>query len=401
MNSDSSARPSPATIECLDRLIAFDTTSHKPNLAAVRYIAERLGDAGLSATLIESPDGRKANLFATVGPEVSGGVVLSGHSDVVPVDGQHWTLDPWTLTERDGRLYGRGTADMKGFLAAALTVATSVRPDELRRPLHLAFSYDEEVGCFGVPSLIDCIRARAPRPRAVIVGEPTGMTVVNAHKATYGARTRVRGLEGHSSLPALGLNACVYGARVAGFLNGLADELAARAGPETDFVPPCSTINVGSIHGGSARNIIPSDCVVEWDCRLLPDDDPDEVLERVRAFCDDELLPEMRETHADASIETLRLSFMPGLSPDGNSAAEALVKRLLGTNRSSAVSYGTEAGFFQQSAFPTVICGPGHIEQAHKPDEFIELTQLAACERFLSDLAGVLATEELPDDPGA
>ena len=220
------------------------------------------------------------------------------------------------------------------------------------------------------------------------------MAVVTAHKATYGARTTIHGLEGHSSLPALGLNACVYGARVANFLNDLSDELAARAQPNTDFVPPCSTINVGSIHGGTARNIIPSECVVEWDCRLLPDDDADEVLLRVKAFCDDELMPEMRKTHADASIETVRISFMPGLSPDGDSSAEALVKRLLGTNASGAVSYGTEAGFFQQSEFSTVICGPGRIEQAHKPDEFLEISQLAACERFLVNLADVLATQD-------
>lgn len=404
ITSDRLDRPDPATLEILDRLVAFDTTSHKSNLAAVHYIAECLGTAGISATLIQSPDGRKANLFATLGPRVPGGVILSGHTDVVPVEGQDWSVEPWKLTERDGKLYGRGTADMKGFLAAALALVTSIRPHELQRPLHLAFSYDEEVGCFGVPSLIDCIRDEAPRPHAVIVGEPTGMAVVNAHKATYGARTTVRGLEGHSSLPALGLNACVYGARVASFLSELAEELAARArpetGPKTNFVPPCSTINVGSIHGGTARNIIPSACVVEWDCRLLPDDDPDEVLERVKAFCDDELLPEMRASHAGASIETDRLSFMPGLSPEGDTSAETLVKRLLGTNESAAVSYGTEAGFFQQSAFSTVICGPGRIDQAHKPDEFLEMAQLAACERFLSDLARALATGELADGPG-
>jgi len=386
--------PSSAALDILGELIAFDTTSHKSNLAAVHYIAGLLENAGISPTLIESPDGQKANLFATIGPRTSGGVILSGHTDVVPVDGQDWTVDPWSLTVKDGKLFGRGTADMKGFLATALTVVTSIRPEELLRPLHLAFSYDEEVGCFGVPSLIDCIRNQASRPRAIIIGEPTGMRVVNAHKATYGARTTIRGLEGHSSLPALGLNACVYGAHVASFLNELSTELAAQPRPKSDFLPPYPTINVGSIHGGTARNIIPNTCVVEWDCRLLPDDDPDEVLERLKGFCDGELLPEMRKMYAGASIETDRLSFMPGLSPDKDSSAETLVKSLVGTNATEAVSYGTEAGFFQQEEFSTVVCGPGHIEQAHKPDEFVEISQLAECERFLFDLADALAVPD-------
>ena len=394
MNLDGPDRPSSASLDILGALIAFDTTSDRSNLAAVEYIAGLLEGTGISATLIRSPDGQKANLFATVGPETPGGVILSGHSDVVPIDGQVWTVDPWKLMERDGKLYGRGTADMKGFLATALAVVTSFPADELLRPLHLAISYDEEIGCFGVPSLIDCIREQAPRPHAVIVGEPTGMAVVNAHKATYGARTTVRGLEGHSSLPDLGLNACVYGARVARFLSDLSDELAARQRSNVPFAPPCSTINVGSIHGGTARNIIPSECVVEWDCRLLPDDDPDEVLRRLEAYCKHDLFPEMRRKHAGASIETVRLSFMPGLSPDGDSSAETLVKRLLGTNESEAVSYGTEAGFFQQSDLSAVICGPGRIEQAHKPDEFVEVAQLAACESFLRDLATALTNPD-------
>lgn len=390
MDCSEHLHPSARLLAILERLISIDTTSRKPNLEAVNFITQLLRERGIDTTVIPSLDGQKANVLAIVGPNAPEGVVLSGHLDVVPVEEQKWTVNPWRLTRINERLFGRGTADMKGFLAATLSVLVDANLRRLKRPLYLAFSYDEEVGGLGVPGLIAALR-NAPSIAAVVVGEPTGMAVVGAHKATYGARTVVRGLEGHSSLPDQGLNACVFGARVVTYLGDLASELSLRRLPGSPFDPPHSTINVGIVRGGTARNIIPNECIVEWDCRLMPDEDPEEVLTRVTRFCRSELLPEMRESFGEAAIETEQLSFMPGLSVSENRSAETLVKRLLGTNATEAVAYATEAGFFQEAGLPTIVCGPGKIEQAHKPDEFVEVSQLAACESMILGLVEELS----------
>jgi acetylornithine deacetylase len=371
--------------QLIDRLVGFDTTSAKSNLALIDFVEAYLAGHGVPARRTVDSSGLKANLFATLGPEAAGGVVLSGHTDVVPVDGQPWTSDPFAVAERDGRLYGRGTADMKSFLAVALALVPEALAAGLALPIHLALSYDEEVGCLGVGRLIADVKAALPPPRIVVIGEPTDMKLVNAHKGVSGFKTRVTGREAHSSQPQRAGNAVMAAADLIAFIGRLAEETAAGRRDER-FEPPHTTFNVGTVAGGSALNIVPRHANFEWEFRLVPGDDGDAILERFQRFAEDEVLPRLRQNAPEADVVTETLSRAPPLTPESDSPAEALVRLLTGANRAGTVAYGTEGGLFQEAGFSTVVCGPGSIDQAHRPDEFIELAQVDACEAFLRRL---------------
>lgn len=373
-------------VQMIERLIAFDTTSAKSNLALIDFAADYLKGHGVASRRTANAEGTKANLFATLGPEVAGGVVLSGHTDVVPVEGQPWTSDPFRIAERDGRLIGRGTADMKSFLAIALALAPEFLAAGLKRPIHLALSYDEEVGCLGVQSLIADVTANLPPPAMVIIGEPSSMQIATAHKSIYGFKTSITGKEAHSSQPHRGGSAILAAGELIHFLGRLAAERRAAAMPESPFTPPYTTINVGLIDGGAALNIIPRHCSFTWEFRTLPEEDPAAIAASFTAFAEREVLPALREFAPDAAIQTEALAAVPPLRPEQDGAAEALVRQLTGANRTIAVSYASEGGMFQDAGFSTVICGPGSIDQAHQPDEYIELSQVTACVDLLRKL---------------
>ncbi len=372
--------------EMAERLVGFDTTSAKSNLDLIEFVEGYLQGHGVPTRRTVDATGRKANLFATLGPEVAGGVVLSGHTDVVPVAGQPWTSDPFVAVERNGRLYGRGTADMKSFLAVALALVPEALASGLQVPLHLALSYDEEVGCLGVGDLIADVKAHLPPPRIVVIGEPTSLQLINANKGIAGFETSITGKEAHSSQPHRAANAIIAAAKLIGFLAGLADEKR-QAGPKDGrFEPPFTTLNVGTVSGGNALNIVPRHARFAWEFRLVPGDDGDEIVTRFRRFAAQEVLPDLHRTAPEAEIETKALAQVPPLTPEPDSAAEALIRRLTGANRAETVCFATEGGLFQEAGFSTVICGPGSIDQAHQPDEFIELAQIEACEAFLRKL---------------
>ena len=375
----------PATmtpIEMIRALVGFDTTSVKSNLPLIDFVRDYLRGYGIESRYVVSEDGTKANLWVTVGPDVPGGVVISGHTDVVPVDGQPWDSDPFGLVEKDGRLYGRGTADMKSYIAIALSLVPEMLIRPLQRPIHFALTHDEEVGCIGAPRLIKDVVENLPRPGAVIIGEPTEMQVVDAHKGINSFVTTVTGHEAHSSLTHQGVNAVMTAGRLIAFLSDLAAEKATNPEPNSRFDPPYSTIHVGTIEGGTALNIVSRLCEFKWEIRALPGDDPAETVARLNEFCRRELLPTMRRVALETGIETVSKLIVPALSPDPGSPAEQLAFALTGTNATHAVSYATEGGQFQEAGLPAVVCGPGSIEQAHKPNEFISLEQVAAGEAF-------------------
>ena len=375
------------SVEMIERLVSFDTTSRESNLPLIHFVRDYLLAHGVESALTYDETGKKANLYATIGPADVSGIGLSGHTDVVPVDGQPWHTDPFRLVEKEGRLYGRGTADMKSFSAIVLAMVPKFAARKLETPVHLALSFDEEVGCLGAPLMIERLGAElGPKPKLVIVGEPTEMAVVNAHKGVICFQTHVRGLEAHSSAVHRGVNAVQYAAKLINFLVELAEEMEARKAPETGFDPPYTTIHVGTIHGGTAQNIVPLDCEFTWEYRLMPGADPDEIRERFDEFANDTVVPHMQAVDPDAMIETRLICTVPALNPDRGSQAESSVMALARTNRTEVVAYGTEAGQFQQAGIPTLVCGPGSILQAHQPDEYIELSQVRACEAFLSRL---------------
>jgi acetylornithine deacetylase len=374
-------------VEMIGKLVSFDTTSRDSNLPLISFVADYLKDHGIHSTLIHDETGTKANLYATVGPKDVAGIVLSGHTDVVPVDGQPWDTDPFKVVEKGNRLYGRGTTDMKSFSAVALSLVPEFLKRPLKTPIHFALSYDEEVGCLGAPKLIAELGKLGVMPKIVIVGEPTDMTVVNAHKGVRSFRTTLTGLEQHSSAVHLGVNAVMYGAELIHFLSQLAEEWkATRSRPETGFEPPHTTIHVGTIQGGTAQNIIPRHCVFTWEYRLIPGDDGEQIKRRFDDFVASKVLPRMRAVWPEANVETVARSVVPPLMPEDGSSAEALCKALARTNEVGVVSYGTEAGQFQEAGISTVVCGPGNIAQAHKPNEFIELAQVKKCEDFIRRL---------------
>lgn len=379
-------------LDILEALIGFDTTSHKSNMPLMEYIRDYLSGHGIAARLIPNEDGRKANLFATIGPAGDGGVILSGHTDVVPVTGQDWHSDPFRLSERDGRLYGRGTADMKGFIACVLAMVPEFLGAGLTRPLHLAFSYDEEIGCLGVHGITAFLRETGLRPKAAIIGEPTMMKVVNAHKGVCSVDTVITGSPAHSSAPDEGVNAIEAAIRLGGELMRLQERAKSEAGEAGKrFDPPWTTITIGRMKGGTARNIVPEHCRLEWSCRLIPGDDARRYVALLEDFAAAELLPAMRAVAPVADIRHEIVNNVPALMPQDGSPAEELVLALARRNETEAVSYGTEGGVFQQAGVPAVVCGPGDILQAHKADEFVSRQQLASCMAFLQRLADHLA----------
>ncbi len=372
--------------ELLARLVAFDTTSHKSNLGIVAFIEDYLAQHGIRSELVPSEDGQKASLYATIGPAGIAGIGLSGHTDVVPVDGQAWDTDPFTLTERDGKLYGRGTCDMKGFLACVLASVPAFKSASLKAPIHILFSYDEEIGCIGVRPMIGEFGTRLQRPRAVIVGEPTSMGVVDAHKGPVRWRVTVRGRAAHSSMAPLGVNAVTYAARIITELERIETRLKS-APRDARFDPPYATLQVIGITGGTASNIVPVSCQFGFEVRALPGLDIAAIEEAVRRFARERCLPEMRRIAPEAGIDIELANMVPPFAADPSSEVVALALGLAQANETFAVSYATEAGLFQDGGAPAVVCGPGSIAQAHTANEWISIEQLDACMAFMRRVA--------------
>ncbi len=370
-----------AALDLVRDLIAFDTTSRDSNLKLIDYAQTLLEKAGARCRRSYNAEGDKANLFATIGPDGDGGFVLSGHTDVVPVDGQDWSSDPFKPQVRDGKLYGRGACDMKGFVGTALALAPEIAKAKLKRPVHFALSYDEEVGCVGVKGLLDDLKAQNLKPALAIIGEPTLMTIVGAHKGGAKLITRCCGREHHSSGPEKGANAVMMAGEFVTLLDSVWDELRADTDPRFD--PPHSTVQATVIHGGTAVNILAKEAEVTWEYRALPDRDANQIVARVKDRAETEVLPKYRRRAAEAKFDTVLHAQYPGLVMDEDSPAVRLARELTGANRVEAVAYGTEAGHFQSYGIPAVICGPGSIDQAHRPDEFCALSELEACETFL------------------
>ena len=379
--------PSPQSLTLLRRLIGFDTTSRNSNLELIEYVKAYLDELSVPFRLTYDDDCGKANLLATVGPsEKPGGYMLSGHTDVVPVDGQNWDTDPFDLTEKDGKLYGRGTTDMKSFLAVVLASLPEFQRRGLRVPIHVALSYDEEVGLVGVRRLIADMCENGIAPEGCIVGEPTKMTVVASHKGKRSYRCRVRGLAAHSSLAPTGVNAVEYASAVIAFLQKLARQFHTDGPFDDNYDCSHTTIHVGMVRGGTALNIVPAECVFEFEFRHLPGDDPEEIIGNVRDYVDRDLLPEMQQIHPDATIVFEPMAVIPSLDTDEGAPVTQLAKAITGENNIRKVSYNCEACLFHDAGVPTIICGPGDIDQAHKPNEFIEIDQIEKCEAFMRGL---------------
>jgi acetylornithine deacetylase len=371
--------------DILAKLVAFDTTSSKSNLACAEYVRDYLASHGVEARVLPADDGIHANLFATIGPDVDGGVGLSGHMDVVPVTGQLWDTDPFTLIERDGRLYGRGACDMKGYLACVMAMVPDFKRRKLRVPLHVVFSYDEEVGCTGVKPMIAEFGKALPKPRLILVGEPTNMGVVDAHKGGYRFRTQVTGKDAHSSKPQLGVSAVSIAGELISELSRIEERLKAEK-TSARFDPPYNSLTVSMIEGGLAQNVIPPTCTFYWSMRVLPGFDALGIMRELDAFAA-KLLPKMRAVWPDCNIVTENIGFLPPFSSAGDAEATSLALSLMGQNQTFAVPYGTEATHFQAAGCSSVVCGPGNIAQAHQPNEYVEIAEIDKCIGYLGRVA--------------
>ena len=374
-----------SSVEMIGRLVAFDTTSRESNLGLIEFVRDYLDSFGVKSELVHDAERRKANLFATIGPPDRGGVMLSGHSDVVPVDGQDWDGDPFAVRESDGKLYGRGTADMKSFIAATLAMAPEFCAARLQIPVHIAVTYDEEVGCLGVRPLIAALAGRAVRPRLCIIGEPTSMQPVIAHKGKKSLRCHVQGRESHSALTHVGVNAIEAAAEIVAYIRGLARRKRDEGPFDPSFTPPYTTIQTGIIAGGTALNIVPRECRFDFEIRNLPADDPDALVAEIRRHAAT-LLPEMQRVSPATGIAFEEINEIPALAASPEDAVARLAQSLTGANAVGKVSFGTEGGLYHRAGIPTVICGPGSIEQAHRPNEFIALDQVRQCDGFLRGL---------------
>lgn len=376
--------------EMLARLVGFNTESQRSNLDIIAFVEDYLDGHGIPSTRVPDPTGTKASLFAQIGPAVPGGVILSGHTDVVPVAGQDWSSDPYTLSERNGRLYGRGTCDMKGYLSTCLAAVPQMAATHLKRPIQFALSYDEEVGCIGAPPLIEAMKDALPPAAAAIIGEPTEMRVVTGHKAITDIRVDVRGFEVHSSLMHRGVSAVMAAAELVEWCSAQTRANAARAAADSPYDPPFTTLHVGQINGGTAHNITARDCWFSVDIRAIPGEEIEgwiaRFTEAARA-----LETRLKAVHAEAAVQVSARNTVPGCRAEVEGAAEALARRLTGDNGQHVVAYATEAGQFQDGGFSAVICGPGSIEQAHQPDEFIDISELAAGAAFIARLTDQLA----------
>ena len=384
----STSKPALASVGLIRRLVGFPTVSRDSNLELIDFVRDYLRPYGARIRVTFDDERRKANLFATIGPDDAGGIVLSGHTDVVPVEGQDWDSDPFQVTEKSDRLYGRGTADMKSFLACALALTPEFVERDLRQPLHLALSYDEEVGCLGVGRLLQDLAASGIRPQSCIVGEPTLMKPVIAHKGKKGYRCTVRGLAAHSAYAPRGVNAVEAAAEAIAYLRKMARRHRDEGPFDRSFDIAHTTVHTGVIRGGTALNIVPHDCSFDFEFRCLPGDDPDAMLREFTGYVRTALEPEMQAIHPAAGFDIRPLSAIGALDTSPETEVVALAQELAGSSEITKVSFGTEGSQFQQAGIATVVCGPGSIEQAHKPNEFVALEQVAHCERFLRRLMG-------------
>lgn len=372
------------TLELLDRLVAFDTTSHKSNLALIRFVEDYLAHCRVPSRLVPSVDGEKASLFATIGPAGVPGVALSGHTDVVPVEGQAWTSDPFKLTDLGDRVAGRGTTDMKGFLACVLAAVPEFTARTLKTPIHIAFSYDEEIGCLGVRPMIAEFGKTLVRPRMVIVGEPTMMSIVDAHKGPVRWHVDVQGRAAHSSMAHLGVNAIAYAGRLVGELARIEDELTGAVNPRFD--PPYASLQITRIEGGTASNIVPVSAWFGFEVRAMPSTDIAKIEQDLRRFAERKCLPAMRKVAPEAAITIALTNQVAPFVAEAGSELTALALKLAGQNETFAVSYATEAGLFQEAGSSSIICGPGDIAQAHTANEWVAKAELERCSAFLSRL---------------
>ncbi len=375
------------SIAILDRLIAFPTVSHRPNIAMIDFIADTLDSCGVACRIIRDDTGHKANLYATIGPTDRPGVMLSGHTDVVPVEGQSWSRDPFKMSETEGRLYGRGTADMKGFIACALAAAVRAGGMNLKTPLHLAFSHDEEIGCVGVRRLIEVLLEAPVRPKFCLIGEPTLLQVATAHKGKIAARAICRGVECHSAMAPMGLNAIHLAVDLLTEIRAIQADIEKTGARDGDYDVPYTTLHAGIIHGGAALNIVPNLCTLDFEIRNLAADDPEALMERIV-----ERAGRIAAGNDGASIEFEPIHRYPGLDTPPDSEVVGFVKSLTGANSTSKLSFGTEGGLFDRKlGVATVVCGPGSMAQGHKPDEFIARAEMDNCDRMLDALLNRLA----------
>lgn len=377
--------------ELLAHLVRFDTTSRESNLALIDFVRTYLQDHGVACELVYNAHKSKANLLATIGPAHVPGIVLSGHTDVVPVDGQRWSVAPFELTEKDGKLYGRGTADMKGYIACVLACVPALVKAPLRMPVHIALSYDEEVGCLGVRSLIERFHGQPVKPVLCVIGEPTELKPVLGHKGKLAVRCEVHGAACHSAYAPSGVNAIEYAARLISELVRLGEGLKTPQQLDQRFDPPFSTVQTGVINGGKALNIVPQNCSFDFEVRALPAQDPWQVARQLQRYAEQTLLPAMQAVSAQSAITFSELSSYPGLATSLQSQAAEWVAQFCGSQEFGTVAFGTEGGLFDQAGIPTVVCGPGSMEQGHKPDEFISVAQLDACDQMLARVVGFVS----------
>ncbi len=375
------------TVDILQQLVSFDSISGRPTHDIISYISNYLKDQGIESTLSYDEAGDRANIFASIGPHVDGGVVLSGHTDVVPVEGQRWNTDPFSLTQIDNRFYGRGSVDMKGFLACVLASVPVFKSAKLSKPIHIAFSYDEETGGYGMPVLLKSLAQESFRPRMVIVGEPTQMKLITGHKAGYEMRTEIIGQEAHSSNPSIGVSAISVAVKLIAKIEEIGARFAANPHPDSPFDPPYCTINVGTIEGGTATNATAGWCNFKWEFRPMPNEDGSLVITELEQYAQSELLPAMRAINPDARIDIINEVAVPALNDANSEDAQALISQITGLNSRDVVSFGTDAGYFSDDGFSTVVFGPGSIDRAHKADEFITEEEIKTGLDFLSKLA--------------
>ncbi len=378
-------------VEILGRLVGFDSVSGKPTHGIVGYIQEYLSGHGIESTLSFDDAGERANVFATIGPEIDGGVVLNGHTDVVPVEGQRWTTDPFTLVRKGDRLHGRGSVDMKGFLACVLASVPKFQAAKLNKPIHIAFSYDEETGGYGMPVLLESMARKPFRPEVVIVGEPTEMKIVTGHKGGYEMRTEITGHEVHSCDPTKGVSAISAAMKLIAKIEEVGAQRASNPIANSPYNPSYPTFNVGTIDGGAARNATAGWCNFDWEYRQMPGEDGALTIAEIEAFAMEELLPAMKAVNSDANIRIITEVAVPGLDDRNAATAAAFVSAVTGSNSQGVVSFGTDAGYFSDADFSTVVFGPGSISRAHKPDEYIEMTELVQGLDFLEKISVRLA----------
>ena len=367
------------TISVLSDLIGYPSISSESNLDIINYLSDKIKSLGGKIDIIKTSDNKQANIFATIGPEIDGGIVLSGHTDVVPAKELNWNSDPFKLTRKDDLLYGRGSCDMKGFIASTIVAAEILKNKNLNYPVHFSYTYDEEIGCFGARHLIKELKKYKYKPSIVIIGEPTNMEIIEAHKGDCEYTTCFHGIEGHASNPEKGLSAIQYGSLFTNKLFEIGNELKRRAPSDSPFNPPWTTVQVGKIEGGVAHNVIAGQCSIDWEMRPINEEDKNFVKNNLLKYCQNKLLPEMQSKFAEAKIETEIIGEIPGLIPQKDNQARVIMQDLLQSNSTGVISFGTEAGIFQEMNMDVVVCGPGSIDQAHKANEFVSISELDKC----------------------